>query len=153
MEEKQYKQIVRNDILDEILTLLMFYETPDFNEISDITYSSKINMDVIADMMPLYEWEDYMKKSFEKELLNKGYIVKDNNGNLSITELGNEFKRKGGYKSATKKENQENTIRVKTIESFKYARWGFYLALIGGFVGFVIANWKDILITLQIVDK
>ena len=124
------KPIVRNEILDRILTLLMFYETPVFNRVANVTYSSKINMDSIVDMMPEYEWENYMKKLFEDELLFKNYIIKDNNGNLSITEPGQEFKRKGGYAAIDKKENQENTIREKTIESFKYGEWGFYLAII-----------------------
>lgn len=126
----KYEKIVRNEILDRILTLLMFYETPVFNSISNITYSSKINIDSISDMMPEYEWEDYMKESFEKELLYKNYITKDNEGNLSITEYGREFKRKGGYAAIDKKENQEDTIREKTIESFKYGKWGFYISII-----------------------
>lgn len=141
--EKQEIKIVRNEILDRILTLLMFYKTPDFSKISNNTGYSKVNINSIARLMPEYEWEDYMKESFEKELLFKKYIIKDKNGNLSITEIGNEFKRKGGYAAIDKKENQEDVIREKTIESFKYGKWGFYMSIIAIIVSIIALLWKE----------
>lgn len=136
-------EIIRNDILDKILTLLMSFDAPLFKDMLDKINPSKINMDFISKTLPEYEWEDFMKKSFKEELLFKKYIVEDSNGNLSITELGKEFKRKGGYSSIDKKDNQENTIREKTIESFKYGIWGFWLSIIAiiiSIIGILLQN-------------
>ena len=135
MEEEHKSKIVRNEILDKILALLMSFDAPIFKKMLDEINPSKIDMDFIAEAYPEYEWEYYMKESFEKELLYKNYITKDNEGNLSITEPGREFKRKGGYAAIYKKEKQEDTIREKTIESFRYDK----LALIVSIAAIIIS--------------
>ncbi|MDD3050272.1 MAG: hypothetical protein PHR06_03930 [Candidatus Cloacimonetes bacterium] len=130
MKDKPITRIVRNEILDKILAFLMSFDAPIFKEMLDKISPSKIDMDFVAEATPEYEWEDYMKVSFEKKLLFKNYISKDVNGNLSITEHGREFKRKGGYAAIDKRENQEDTIREKTIESFKYGKLALFISIV-----------------------
>jgi hypothetical protein len=131
----KYEKIKRNEILDKILTLLMSFDATGFKMILDVISPPKIDIKFISEALSEYEWEDYMKESFEKELLYKNYITKDNEGNLSITEFGREFKRKGGYAAIDKKEKQEDTIREKTIESFRYDK----LALIVSIAAIIIS--------------
>lgn len=141
MKEESKSKIVRNEILDKILVLLMSFDAPIFKEMLSKINPSKIDMDFIAQAYPEYEWEYYMKESFEKELLYKNYISKDKNGNLSITEPGREFKRKGGYEAIDKKEKQEDTIREKTIESFRYDKLALtvsILAIIISIIGIML---------------
>lgn len=130
MTEESKSKIVRNEILDKILVLLMSFDAPIFKEMINKINPSKIDMEFVAEAYPEYEWEYYMKESFEKELLYKNYITKDKNGDLLITEHGREFKRNGGYAAIDKKNNQENIIRDGTIKSFKYGKWGFYISII-----------------------
>tara|TARA_B110000285_G_C15075576_1_gene590523 strand:+ start:284 stop:469 length:186 start_codon:yes stop_codon:yes gene_type:complete len=57
---------------------------------------------------------------------------------LYIREEGKEFKRKGGYSAINRKQNQEETIREKTIEKFRYDKIAFWLSLIA--IGISIAS-------------
>jgi len=121
---------MRNKILDEILALLMSFDVPMFKHMLDSINPKKIDMGFISETLSKYEWDDWMKKSFQDELLHKNYIEIDNKGDLYITEIGKEFKRKGGYSQIDKVESQENTIREKTIEKFRYDKFAFWLSLI-----------------------
>lgn len=108
---------MRNKILDEILVLLMSFDATIFRDMLDKINPKKIDMDFISDTLSNYEWDDWMKNSFQDELVHKNYIELDSNGNLSITEIGKEFKRKGGYSQQDKIESQENIIREKRLKS------------------------------------
>ncbi len=130
MEEESKSKIVRNEILDKILALLMSFDAPVFKDVLDKINPSKIDMDFVSNVYSEYEWEYYMKESFEKELLFKNYILKDKDGNISITEHGREFKRKGGYAAIDKREKQEDTIREKTIESFRYDKIALFISIV-----------------------
>lgn len=117
-------------MLDMILTFLMSVDIPVFkNKIKEVG-REKIDMDFISEMYNEYDWEDWMKKSFQDELTYKKFVEVDKKGNLYITEIGKEFKRNGGYANSDKIQIQESTIREKTIESFKYGKWGFYMSII-----------------------
>lgn len=129
---------MRNKILDEILALLMSFEVSIFRDMLDKINPKKIDMDFISETLSNYEWEDWMKNSFQDELLHKDYIKIDKSGNLNITEIGKEFKRKGGYSQIDKVESQENTIREKTIEKFRYDKFAFLLSLIA--IGISLAS-------------
>jgi len=97
---------MRNKILDEILALLMSFDVPMFKHMLDSINPKKIDMGFISETLSKYEWDDWMKKSFQDELLHKNYIEIDNKGDLYITEIGKEFKRKGGYSQIDKVESQ-----------------------------------------------
>jgi len=128
--EKSKNIIVRNEILDKILTLLMSFDTPIFKDMLNKINPSKIDMDFVSELYPEYEWEYYIKESFEKELIFKEYISKDNDGNISITETGREFKRKGGYAAIDKRKKQEETITEKTIQSFRYDKIALFISIV-----------------------
>ena len=121
---------MRNKILDEILVLLMSLDAKIFRDMLDKINPKKIDMDFISETLSNNEWDNWMKNSFQDELVHKNYIELDSNGNLSITEIGKEFKRKGGYSEQDKIESQENIIREKTIEKFKYDKFAFWFSII-----------------------
>jgi hypothetical protein len=87
------------------------------------------SMSSLFKLMPQFELEKWMKASFQNELIHKNYIQIDKSGNLSITENGREFKRKGGYSKIDKKEIQEEEIRERTIEKFRYDKIAFWLSI------------------------
>ncbi len=87
-------------------------------------------MDSLFELMPQFKLEHWMKKSFQDELIHKNYIRIDEEGNLFISEEGKEFKRRGGYYAIDRKEKQEETIREKTIEKFRYDKFAFWFSLI-----------------------
>lgn len=127
----------RNEILDNILTLLIYRDVPIYDKLfRENVGNSKI--DSLFELMPQFELEDWMKKSFQEELIHKNYIRIDEEGNLFIKEEGKEYKRKGGYSAIDKKETQEGTIREKTIEKFRYDKFAFWLSLIA--IGVSIAS-------------
>ena len=115
----------------------MFKDVPIYDKLF-VENIGNTTMDSLFELMPQFELEDWMKKSFQEELIHKKYIQIDNNGNLFISELGKEFKRKGGYSEIDKKEEQENTIREKTIEKFRYDKIAFWLSILA--IGISIAS-------------
>lgn len=122
---------MRNEILDRILVILMFKNVPIFNSLYKQNIdSSRWQLKDIIDLMPEYETENWMINEYKNELLHKNFIVEDDKGNISITELGKEFKRKGGYAAIDKREFQEDIIRTKTIEKFRYDKIAFWLSIL-----------------------
>lgn len=95
MEQKGL--LLKNEILDNTLGLLLSFESSAFKEIFEKTNPSKIDVEFIAKTLSHYEWDNWMKESLKNELLNKHYVKEDPNGNLRITEQGREFKKNGGY--------------------------------------------------------
>ena len=64
---------MRNEILDRILTLLMFKNVPEFDSIYKKKYSSDIfTLNDIVELMPDYELEDWTINDFKDELLSEG---------------------------------------------------------------------------------
>ena len=137
------KKNIRSEILNRILSLLLMQENPTFNSISNNGNESEfIDLNEIIALIPDYDIEDWMLKEFKKELLFKKYIDENYSGLVKISETGKEFIRKGGYRSADKKEHEEETIREKTIESFKYGEYGFYISIIALIVSVIALIWK-----------
>ncbi|OMP30053.1 hypothetical protein [Mangrovimonas sp. DI 80] len=97
MEQKTL--LSRNEILDNILGLLLSFESLTFKEIFKVTNPVKIDMEFIAKTLNQYQWKDWMKESFKDELLFNGYIREDESANILITEEGREFKNNGGYQA------------------------------------------------------
>ena len=119
----------RNEILDNILTLLMYRDVPIYDKLFTENVGDS-TMDSLFELMPQFELEDWMKKSFQEELIHKNYVGVDNNGNLFIKEDGKEFKRQGGYSAIYKRETQEDIIREKTIEKFRYDKIAFWFSIL-----------------------
>lgn len=140
---KVKKVIIRNEMLDMILSLLLSFDIPIFKSKLDGINPKKIDMNFISKLYNQYDWDDWMKKSFQEELVYKKYVILNSNGNLIITELGKEFLRKGGYSEMDETEKQEKTIRTKTIESFKYGKWGFYLSIIAIIISIIALFLKE----------
>lgn len=132
----------RNEILDNILTLLMYRDVPIYDKLFTENVGNS-TMDSLFELMPQFELEDWMKKSFQQELVHKNYVGVDNKGNLFIKEQGKEFKRKGGYSAVDKKETQENVIREKTIEKFRYDKIAFWLSIIAIVISIISLFLKD----------
>ncbi len=75
----------------------------------------------------LVEWE---MKSLKDDLLNEGLIIETNSG-LKITPNGRKFITRGqGFKNIEKITDQENIIREKTIEKFRYDKFSFWMSVI-----------------------
>lgn len=127
----------RNEILDNILTLLMYRDVPIYDKLFAENIGNS-TMDSLFELMPQFELEDWMNQSFQEELIHKNFIRVDEEGNLFIKEEGKEFKRKGGYSGIDKKETQEETIREKTIEKFRYDKIAFWLSIIA--IGISLAS-------------
>lgn len=119
----------RNEILDNILTLLMYRYVPIYDKLFTENVGSS-TMDSLFELMQQFELEDWIKKSFQEELIHQNYVGINRNGDLFIKENGKEFKRKGGYSAIDKKENQENVIRTKTIEKFRYDKIAFWFSIL-----------------------
>ena len=132
----------RNEILDNILTLLMYRDVPIYDKLFTENVGNS-TMDSLFELMPQFELEDWMKKSFQEELIHKNYVGVDNNGNLFIKEDGKEFKRQGGYSAIYKRENQEDIIREKTIEKFRYDKIAFWLSIIAVVTSLISLLFKD----------
>lgn len=149
------KWIVRNEVLDSILSLFLSFDVPIFKNMLDKINPTQIDMDFVAKTLSQYDWEDWMKKSFKDELLHKNFLVEDADGNLKITEIGREFKRKGGYNAIDKREGQEEIIREKQVESLtldvglkRFNKKYNQKFIVGGFI-ILILNFIITLMTLQ----
>jgi hypothetical protein len=110
MEQKL--PLIRNEILDNILGLLLSFESSAFKEIFQKTNPNTIDMEFISKTLNHHEWKNWMKESFKEELLNNDYIMEDVNGNLLITEQGREFKKNGGYYT-----QELNQIQINDLDS------------------------------------
>lgn len=118
--------MTRSEKLDRILLLLIGI---DQMELDNKIISKKITMEFINDsqILELVPWE---MKSLRDELVNEKY-VEIRNGELKITALGKTFITRGkGYKYRDKVDSQEDTIREKTIEKFKYDKFSFWVSII-----------------------
>ena len=108
MEQKS--SLIKNEILDNILGLLLSFESSAFKEIFQKTNPNTIDMEFISKTLNHYEWKNWMKESFKEELLNNEYVMEDVNGNLLITEQGREFKKNGGYYAQELNQIQKNDL-------------------------------------------
>ncbi|WP_159021907.1 hypothetical protein [Formosa sp. L2A11] len=120
---------IRNEISDNILGLLSSFEDPDFKDIFKKTNPGKIDMDHIAKALQKNKWKSQTKEAFKKKLLKDGYITEDENGNLSITHIGLEFQKNGGYYLQELNKPKAN-ITDSTFEKIK-RKLNWQLTLIG----------------------
>ncbi len=102
--------IMKNEISDNILGLLISFESTACKEIFEKTNPNNINMEFISKTLNHYEWKSWMKESYKEELLKNHYVMEDANGNLLITEQGREFKKNGGYYAQALNQNPINDL-------------------------------------------
>lgn len=107
---EQRLPLIKNEVLDNALGLLLSFESPAFKEIFKKTNPRKIDIDFITKTLNHYDWKNRMKESLKDELLRSDYVIEDQNGNLRITEQGREFKKNGGYYSRESAQLQINDL-------------------------------------------
>ncbi|MGC9375806.1 MAG: hypothetical protein ACP5DQ_12280 [Bacteroidales bacterium] len=80
-------------------------------------------------------------------LAGEGYIRKRNDEVYEITQDGDRF-------VSFDEENEIKNLQIENIRlQNKLLKNKLIYAIIGGIIGFVLANWKDILIMLQVINK
>ena len=132
----------RSEKLDKILDGLLYTDTL---RLQNKPVSKAVTIEWLTESLEL-ECEVWEMKSLQQELADKGFIeVMD--GELHITEKGKHFKvREKGFKKLEKVDAQEDVIREKTIEKFKYDKFSFWISVIA----IVIAGLSLILtVTMQ----
>lgn len=112
--------------LDKILNGLLFIDMKLLNEES---ISKKVTIEFLSKTLEL-DCEKWELKSLKNELLEEAFII-EKNGELRITEKGKKFSTHlKGYRNQDKIQVEEEVIREKTIEKFKYDKIGFWLSII-----------------------
>ncbi|MCD4696186.1 MAG: hypothetical protein K8S16_08075 [Bacteroidales bacterium] len=112
--------------LDKILNGLLFIDMKLLNEES---ISKKVTIEFLSKTLEL-DCEKWELKSLKNELLEEAFII-EKNGELRITEKGKRFSTHlKGYRNQDKIQVEEEVIREKTIEKFKYDKIGFWLSII-----------------------
>lgn len=119
--------MTRNEKLDNILySLLAIY----IKESKGESINKSITMDFINERSFDSELVGWEMKSLKDELINEG-LVNENNYELRITPKGKKFiTREQGFKNIERISNQENIIREKTIEKFRYDKYSFWFSIL-----------------------
>lgn len=119
--------MTRNEKLDNILySLLAIY----FKESKGESINKSITMDFINEELFDSELVGWEMKSLKDELINEGLVL-ENNDELRITPKGEKFiTREQGFKNIERISNQENIIREKTIEKFRYDKYSFWFSIL-----------------------
>ncbi|RKS42663.1 hypothetical protein BC962_3120 [Gillisia mitskevichiae] len=118
--------MTRSDKLDKILFVLLWV---DKMELEQKPISKKITMLFINESSDL-ELEPWEMQSLKVELLDEGFM-KISNDELRITKKGKKFiTRQQGFKKLDLVEIQEDLIREKTIEKFKYDKFSFWFSIL-----------------------
>ena len=116
----------RSEKLDQILNGLLFVDTL---RLQNKPLSKPITIEWLTDSLKL-DCEIWETKSLQNELVDKGLVVEEN-GELHITEKGKHFLTKEkGFKNLDKVNAQEELIREKTIEKFRYDKVSFWISVI-----------------------
>ena len=119
--------MTRSEKLDSILYVLLGI---DKMELNNEPVNKKITIDFINGAIKELELVSWEIKSLKDELLNERLIT-ENNGELRITHKGKKFiTKEQGFKKIEKISEQEDTIREKTIEKFKYDKFSFWVSII-----------------------
>jgi hypothetical protein len=122
--------MTRSDKLDTILNGLLYI---DKRLLSNEPVGKKITMEFLCETLNL-DCEKWEMVSLKNELIEEGHIIEINE-ELRITEPGKKFNtRQKGYRQLDKKQKEENTIREKSIEKFKYDKYSFWISILAIFV-------------------
>ncbi|RKS42510.1 hypothetical protein BC962_3268 [Gillisia mitskevichiae] len=118
--------MTRSDKLDKILYVLLWV---DKMELEQKPISKKITMLFINKSSDL-ELEPWEMQSLKEDLMDEG-LIKTSNDELRITKKGRKFiTRQQGFKKLDLIEIQEDLIREKTIEKFKYDKFSFWFSIL-----------------------
>lgn len=116
----------RTNKLDTLLHGLLYI---DKRLLANEPIKKKITIDFLSETLDL-DCENWEMTSLKNELVAEGHIL-ENNGELRITDKGKKFiTRKKGFKNLEKIQLEEDLIREKTIEKFKYDRFSFWLSIL-----------------------
>lgn len=118
--------MTRTDKLDSLLNGLLYI---DKRLLAGESVNKKITIEFLFDSLK-FDCEKWEMTSLKKELITEGYIV-ESDGELHITEVGKIFiARQKGFNNLAKRQKEEELIRKKTIEKFKYDKFSFWLTII-----------------------
>jgi hypothetical protein len=130
--------MTRNEKLDQILLFLL---AVDVKELKNENINQRVTMDFINEALTELELVDWEMKSLKDELINEGLAVESNN-DLRITQKGKKFiTSEQGFKNIEKISEQENTIREKTIEKFRYDKYSFFISIIAILMAIISLIW------------
>lgn len=130
--------MTRNEKLDKILLFLIAI---DVKELKDEPINKLITMEFVNETLDDLELVDWEMKSLKDELINEGLAV-ENNNDLRITQKGKKFITKDqGFKNIAKILDQENTIREKTIEKFRYDKYSFWISILAILMAGISLLW------------
>jgi len=120
------KEMTRTEKLDKILDRLLYI---DKRRLNNELVNKKVTIEWLSLILEL-DCEKWEMTSLQSELENKKFI-KEFAGELSITEKGKHFiTRERGFRQLDKVASQEDLIRERTIEKFKYDKIGFWISII-----------------------
>lgn len=118
--------MTRIEKLDKILNGLLFI---DLKLLYEESINQKVTIEFLSKTLEL-DCKNWEFKSLKNELLEEAFIV-EKEGELRINEKGKKLTTHlKGYRNQNKIQGQEEIIREKTIEKFKYDRISFWLSLI-----------------------
>lgn len=117
--------MTRSKKLDTILYGLLSLDVKRLNE---EPINTLVTIEWLSNSLKL-DCENWEMKSLEKELIVKEYIT-EINGELHITDKGKQFITKQGFVHTDKILKQEDEIRNKTIEKFRYDKISFWFSII-----------------------
>ena len=116
----------RTDKLDSLLNGLLFIDTI---LLKGKPVKKKITIEFLCETLKL-DCEKWEMLSLKNELITEGHML-ESEGELRITESGKIFiTRQKGFKNLEKREKEDELIRIKTIEKFKYDKFSFWLSII-----------------------
>ena len=120
------KKMTRTEKLDKILNGLLYIDKRRLNKES---VKEKVTIEWLSLTLEL-DCEKWELTSLQSELENKK-LIKEFAGELFITEKGKHFiTREKGFRQLDKVADQDDLIREKTIEKFKYDKIGFWISII-----------------------
>lgn len=118
--------MTRTDKLDKILDGLLYI---DKRRLNNEPVKEKVTIEWLSATLDL-DCEKWEIVSLKNELIDKE-LIKEFAGELHITEKGKHFKtREKGFRQLDKVADQEDLIRERTIEKFKYDKIGFWISII-----------------------
>jgi hypothetical protein len=130
--------MTRNEKLDKILYFLIAI---DVKELKDEPINKLVTMDFINEALSELELVDWEMKSLKDELINEGLAI-ENDNDLRITQKGKKFiTREQGFRNIEKINDQESTIREKTIEKFRYDKYSFWISILAILMAGISLLW------------
>lgn len=120
------EEMTRTEKLDKILNGLLY---TDMRRLNNEPVNKKVTIEWLFETLEL-DCEKWEMTSLKNELIDKK-LIKEFAEELYITEKGKHFiTREKGFRQLDKVADQEDVIRQKTIEKFKYDKISFWISII-----------------------